>query len=113
MQQCSFLADVVYGDSQPVITPMLVNDFTKEIRIVFREDQVMKAHKTTFPITVMVVSGEIDFGIGEDRMVLEAGSVVALEANTIHDLYALKDSIIRLSLHKGDSVARVNGVLKL
>ncbi|MDD2837407.1 cupin domain-containing protein [Sulfuricurvum sp.] len=113
MQYCSFLADIVYGETQPVITPILVNDFTKEIRIVFRVGQAMKAHKTTFPITVMIVSGEIDFGIGEERMIFGSGDVVALEPNVIHDLVALEDSIVRLSLHKNDSVTRVNGVLKL
>lgn len=113
MQHCSFLADITYGDTQPVITPILVNDFTKEIRIVFREGQAMKSHKTAFPITVMIVQGSIDFGVGEERIALGVGDVIALEPNVMHDLVALKDSIVRLSLHKSDSVARVNGVLKL
>lgn len=113
MNYASFTADVIFGDTQPVITPLITNDFTKEIRIVFRAGQSMKAHKTSFPITVMIVSGEIDFGVGEERYTLSAGDVVALEGNVTHDLNALEDSIVRLSLHKGDSVARVSGVLKL
>jgi quercetin dioxygenase-like cupin family protein len=113
MTYASFTADIVYGDTQPVITPLITNDFTKEIRIVFRSEQSMKAHKTSFPITVMIVQGRIDFGVGEERYVLSAGDVVALEGNVTHDLNALEDSIVRLSLHKGDSVARVSGVLKL
>jgi quercetin dioxygenase-like cupin family protein len=113
MTYTSFTADVIFGETQPVITPLITNEFTKEIRIVFREGQSMKAHKTSYPITVMIVSGEIDFGIGEERIVFAAGDVIALEPNVIHDLNALEDSIVRLSLHKGDSVARVSGVLKL
>lgn len=113
MQHCSFLADLTYGESQPVITPVLVNDFTKEIRIVFREGQSMKSHKTAFPITVMIVRGEIDFGAGEERIIYGEGDVIALEPNVMHDLVALEDSIVRLSLHKSDSIARVSGVLKL
>lgn len=113
MQSASFFADIVYGDTQPVITPLIANDFTKEIRIVFRAGQAMKAHKTSFPITVMIVAGSIDFGVGEERMMLKAGDVIALEGNVMHDLNALEDSVVRLSLHKGDSVARVSGVLKL
>jgi quercetin dioxygenase-like cupin family protein len=113
MTHASFIADIVYGDTQPIITPLITNDFTKEIRIVFREGQAMKAHKTSFPITVMIVQGSIDFGVGEERYTLVSGDVVALEGNVMHDLNALEDSIVRLSLHKGDSVARVNGVLKL
>ena len=113
MQSASFLADIAYGDIQPVITPLIVNDFTKEIRIVFRAGQSMKAHKTAFPITVMIVSGRIGFGVGEERLALNAGDVIAVEPNVLHDLYAQEDSVVRLSLHKGDTVARVNGVLKL
>ena len=62
---------------------------------------------------VMIVQGRIDFGVGDERYTLSAGDVVALEGNVIHDLNALEDSIVRLSLHKSDSVARVSGVLKL
>lgn len=113
MTHASFTADIVYGDTQPVITPLISNEFTKEIRIVFRSGQSMKAHKTSFPISVMIVQGSIDFGVGEERTTLVSGDVVALEGNVIHDLNALEDSIVRLSLHKNDSVARVNGVLKL
>jgi len=113
MTYASFTSDIVYGDTQPVITPLITNEFTKEIRIVFRAGQSMKAHKTSFPITVMIVSGEIDFGVGEERYTLSTGDVVALEGNVTHDLNALEDSIVRLSLHKSDSIARVNGVLKL
>lgn len=113
MTYASFTADIVYGDTQPVITPLITNEFTKEIRIVFRAGQSMKAHKTSFPITVMIVQGGIDFGVGEERYTLRAGDVVAFEGNVTHDLNALEDSIVRLSLHKSDSVARVSGVLKL
>jgi len=113
MTYASFTSDIVFGDTQPVITPLITNEFTKEIRIVFRVGQSMKAHKTSFPITVMIVSGSIDFGVGEERYALSAGDVVALEGNVVHDLNALENSIVRLSLHKGDSVARVSGVLKL
>ena len=113
MTYASFLADIVYGDAHPIITTLISNDYTKEIRIVFREGQSMKAHKTSFPITVMIVSGEIDFGVGDERIIFGAGDVIALEPNVVHDLNALEDSIVRLSLHKSDSVARVNGVLKL
>lgn len=113
MTYASFTADVIFGDTQPVITPLITNEFTKEIRIALREGQSMKAHKTSFPITVMIVSGEIDFGVGEERIIFGSGDVIALGPNVMHDLNALEDSIVRLSLHKGDSIARVNGVLKL
>ena len=113
MEHASFLSEIVYGESQPVITPLIANAFTKEIRIVFRAGQAMKAHKTAFPITVAVVFGTIDFGTGKGRVVLKTGDVIALEPNVMHDLNASEDAVVRLSLHRGDSIGRVSAVLKL
>jgi quercetin dioxygenase-like cupin family protein len=88
-------------------------DASKEIRIVFKKDQFMKDHKTSFPISVEIVDGEIDFGIGEKVYNLIKGDIVSLEASIMHNLLAKDDSIVRLTLNKKDSVARVKGVLKL
>jgi len=113
MQTTSFYNDLNFSDESVVITPMLNSDFGKEIRIAFKEGQVMKEHKTKFPITVMTMRGSIEFGIGEETVILNEGDVIALEGNVMHELKALKESVVRLSLHKSDNVARVKGVLKL
>ena len=92
---------------------MLDSNFGKEIRIAFKEGQVMKEHKTKFPITVMTLRGSIEFGVGEETFVLNEGDVIALEGNVMHELKATAESVVRLSLHKADTVERVKGVLKL
>ena len=73
----------------------------------------MKEHKTKFPITVMTLRGCIEFGVGGEMFVLNEGDVIALEGNVMHELKATAESVVRLSLHKGDTVDRVMGVLKL
>jgi len=113
MQTASFYKDLNFSNDNVVITPMLESSFGKEIRIAFKKGQVMKAHKTRFPITVMTLKGSIHFGVGEQSVVLKEGDVIALEGNVVHELEALEESVVRLSLHKGDSVDRVKGVLKL
>ncbi|BAF71868.1 cupin [Sulfurovum sp. NBC37-1] len=113
MQTASFYNDLKFSEESVVITPMLESDFGKEIRIAFKEGQIMKEHKTKFPITVMTLRGSIEFGVGERKVILNEGDVIALEGNVMHELKALAESVVRLSLHKGDSVARVKGVLKL
>ncbi len=113
MQTASFYKDLNFSDESVVITPMLESSFGKEIRIAFKKGQVMKAHKTRFPITVMTLKGNIHFGVGEKVVILNEGDVIALEGNVVHELKALEESVVRLSLHKGDSVDRVKGVLKL
>ena len=112
-QTASFYTDLEFSDKSVVITPMLDSTFGKEIRIAFKEGQVMKEHKTKFPITVMTLRGSIEFAVGKEMFVLNAGDVIALEGNVLHELKATEESVVRLSLHKGDSVERVKGVLKL
>jgi len=113
MKTASFFTDLTFSDESVVITPMLDSDFGKEIRIAFKEGQVMKEHKTKFPISVMTLRGSIEFGVGEKTFILNEGDVITLEGNVMHELKALDESVVRLSLHKGDTIARVKGVLKL
>lgn len=93
---------ITYGDSRPVLKVMLDTPAVKEIRISFREGQEMKEHKAGFPIVVCVMSGAIDFGLGEELLHLKTGMMVALEADVLHHLTAREDSIVRLSLIKID-----------
>ncbi len=113
MQTASFYKELTFSDESVVIKPMLDSDFGKEIRIAFKEGQIMKEHKTKFPITVMTMRGSIEFDIGEETVILNEGDVIALEGNIMHELKALEESVVRLSLHKSDTIARVKGVLKL
>ena len=112
MQKVNILHNLEYGDKVQ-ITPLFETQSSKEIRVVFKEGQVMKDHKTSFPISVEIFEGEIDFGVGEVLYTLIKGDIVSLDASVVHNLKANKDSIVRLTLSKADSVSRVQGVLKL
>jgi len=111
-QTASFYKDVRYSDSSVVINSVLESSFGKEIRIAFKAGQVMKEHKTKFPITVMTLKGSIAFSVGDEEYILNDGDIIALEGNVMHELKATQDSIVWLSLHKGDSVERVESLLK-
>ena len=113
IKTASFFTDLEFSDKSVVITPMLDSNFGKEIRIAFKIGQVMKEHKTKFPITVMTLKGCIEFGVGKEKFILNEGDVIALEGNVMHELKATEESVVRLSLHKSDSIDRVKGVLKL
>ena len=113
MQLASFLNDLEFSDEHVVINSLIDSDFGKEIRISFKEGQLMKEHKTKYPITVMTVIGSIEFTVGEKTVTLNKGDVISLEGNIMHELKATEKSVVRLSLHKGDTVARVSGVLQL
>ncbi|WP_299223345.1 cupin domain-containing protein [uncultured Aquimarina sp.] len=106
MQVTSLLNNLIYGDEKPVITKLIENDATKEIRIVFKKGQEMKKHKTIFPITVEIFEGEIGFFINNITYVLKKGDIISLEPNISHSLIASENSIVRLSLSKNDSVEK-------
>ncbi len=113
MHKINIYDSIEYSDKKVQITPLFESNSLKEIRIVFKKGQIMKEHQTKFPITVEIFEGEIDFGVSGEVHTLIKGDIVVLEGSVKHDLKAKQDSIIRLSLSKGDSVLRVKGVLKL
>ena len=110
MKIASLTEDLVYNEKKPSISVLLETETSKEIRIVFKKGQLMREHKTPFPIVVEIYKGAIDFGVNGTRQQLSAGSLIALEGGIPHDLTALKNSVVRLSLSKNDSVNRVENV---
>jgi quercetin dioxygenase-like cupin family protein len=112
MITASLTKNVEYNESRPAIQVLMDTETGKEIRITFRKGQVMKEHKTPFPIVVEVFEGSIAFGVNGKVHNVTKGDLLALEGNVPHDLKALKDSIVRLSLNKADTAKRVEDVAK-
>ncbi|MAY88622.1 MAG: cupin [Pseudooceanicola sp.] len=110
MKIASFTQDLQYNEKKPLVNIILETDNSKEIRIVFKRGQIMKEHKTPFPILVQVFRGEIDFGVNGKKHRLSEGSIIALGGGIPHDLVALNNSIVRLSLSKNDSIERVKNI---
>lgn len=111
MKITSFLKNIEFNPEKPAVSLLLETDFSKEIRIVFKKGQVMKDHKAPFAITVQVIKGSINFGVQNKVEVMGLGDIISLKPQEIHNLTALEDCVVRLTLSKADNVKRVKEVI--
>ena len=110
MKTASIYGSLEFNENRPAIKVLLETPFTKEIRIALKKGQEMKEHKTSFPIVIYIVEGIIDFGLPTERMQLNKGDLIALDGNVPHDLVAVAESIVRLTLTMQDTADRVKNV---
>jgi len=109
MKISSFDKNLEFGDN--IKTQLILeSSFSKEIRILLKKGQIMKEHKTPFPIIVHIIDGDIDFRVKGITHQLKKDSILALDGNIPHDLTAKTNSIVRLTLSKLDNVERVEKV---
>ncbi|MCM4158299.1 cupin [Antarcticibacterium flavum] len=110
MKLASLTKDLEYNENKPAVKVLMDTDSSREIRITMKKGQVMKEHKTPFPIVVEIFEGEIKFGVKGESHFLVKGDLVQLDGDVPHDLEAQADSTVRLTLSKFDTAERVKGV---
>lgn len=112
MNTASLIKDLEYKENKPAVSILLETKQSKEIRIALRAGQIMKEHKTPYPIVVEIFEGKIDFGVQGELLHLAKGDLIALDGGVPHDLTALENSIVRLTLSKADSLKRVEKIIE-
>jgi len=110
MKVASFLEDIKFNELKPTVSLLLDTDFSKEIRVVFKKGQTMEDHQAPFAIIVQVVKGSIDFGVAGEIKQMLTGDIISLKPQVVHNLTAIEESIVRLSLSKLDTLKRVKDV---
>ncbi|CAM1333804.1 AraC family ligand binding domain-containing protein [Tenacibaculum aestuariivivum] len=110
MKVASFLEDIKFNADKPLVSLLLDTDFSKEIRVVFKKGQTMEDHQAPFAIIVQVIKGAINFGVDNEIKQLNTGDLISLKPQVVHNLTALDESIVRLSLSKSDTLKRVENV---
>ncbi len=111
MKTANILKDIEYKDDAPAITVLYKSETTKEVRIVFKAGQKMKEHHTPYPISVEMVDGQLDFGVQGQTHNLEKGDLLYLDGGIPHDLKAVTNAIVRLTLSTQDTIKRVESVI--
>ena len=110
MKTASFLEDIKFNEIKPAVSLLLDTDFSKEIRVAFKKGQVMEDHQAPFAIIVQVLKGRIDFGVEGEVQTMNTGDIISLKPQVVHNLTAIEESIVRLSLSKSDTLKRVKNV---
>lgn len=112
MNTASLIGNLVFNVEKPTIQVLLETATSKEIRIAMQKGQFMKEHKAPYPIVIEIFEGIVDFGINGLVQHLKKGDLIALDANVPHDLKAIEQSIVRLTLSKFDHTQRIKNVIK-
>ncbi len=110
MKVASFLEDIKFNADKPLVSLLLDTDFSKEIRVVFKKGQTMEDHQAPFAIIVQVIKGCINFGVDNEVKELNVGDLISLKPQIVHNLTAIEESVVRLTLSKSDTVKRVKNV---
>lgn len=94
------------------ISQITTTSYSKEIQIILPKSCSLKDHKTSHDIVVQVLKGCVEFGIKDNGVIiLNQLDSISLSANVVHNLLAIDDSIIRLSISSLDTKDRVDRVL--
>ncbi|QIX62800.1 cupin domain-containing protein [Hymenobacter sp. BT18] len=111
MNTASFNEDLAFDENRVKTKVLLETSFSKEIRILLKAGQIMKEHKTPYPILIHVLEGRIALGVHGTTQTMESGTIIFLEGNVPHDLTAEENSVVRLTLSKQDKVERLQEVI--
>ena len=112
MNIASFNEELKFDENRITTMVLLETSFSKEIRILLKDGQIMKEHKAPYPILIHVLEGNIELGVAGTIHTMKTGDIIALDANVPHDLTAKENTIIRLTLSKHDKVERLEQVVK-
>lgn len=109
----SFKNEAEFDTTRIQTKVLLETSFSKEIQILLPAGQVMREHKTPFPILIHLLEGSIDLGVEGKNHPMKAGNIIFLEGGILHDLSAKENAIIRLTLSKPDDIERLKEVLEV
>ncbi|NGY38782.1 cupin [Flavobacterium sp. XN-5] len=110
MQKASLFENLEFNETKVAVSVLLKTSNSSEVRILLKKDQVMKEHQAPFPIVIEVFDGAIQFGVNGENQTLNRGDIISLDASVPHDLKGISDSIIRLTIHKNDTIERINSI---
>lgn len=74
------------------------NSSIRVVLISLRKGATLHEHKVSGPITLFVLSGKINFIVGEEKVNAESNGLIVLEKAIPHDVQALEDTTFILTI---------------
>lgn len=79
-------------------TTLVKQDGLRVVMIAMEEGAEIPGHRVNADITVLVLRGRIRFRVREEERILERGRLLAVGRNLPHDLVAIEESEVLLTL---------------
>ena len=76
-------------------------DGLRVVLFAFDTGEQLTDHSATVPAVVQVIKGRIEMTLGDEKMEINPGSWVHMDAHLIHALVALEPSVVILTLQRG------------
>ena len=76
-------------------------DGLRVVLFAFDTGEQLTDHSATVPAVVQVIKGRIEMMLGDEKMEINPGSWVHMDAHLIHALVALEPSVVILTLQRG------------
>ena len=68
----------------------------KTLVLAFKKGMVLKEHKTNVPTTLLVMDGEIEYRVGEEKITLKKYNQTGIPIGMLHAVEAKEDSVCLL-----------------
>lgn len=98
MLRTNMFDGVGYDDAAAAITEIMSTPFSREIRIAMQKHQAMRDHESAHPVTFGVLEVVVKMNVEEDEVLLGKGDVAAFESGVVHNLEAMEDTLLRLTI---------------
>jgi quercetin dioxygenase-like cupin family protein len=77
------------------------DDGLRVVLFAFDTGEQLTDHSATVPAVVQVIKGRLEMTLGDQKMEIDPGSWVHMDAHLIHALVALEPSVVILTLQRG------------
>lgn len=98
MRHADLGKEIVFDDESVVISALYETAYCKEYRIAMQRNQVMRDHESAFPLVLYVYKGLVKITFNGKIETIGEGELLSFDAQTTHQLEALEDTVLRLTI---------------